>query len=58
MDVHSAPLLQAAAPAPLPIRLLGRTVDWAVITIGCDKAAEYAPTSTPCRCVEGVCRGP
>lgn len=32
--------------------------NWAVITLGCDKAAEYAPTTSPCRCVEGVCRGP
>ncbi len=27
-------MLKPVAPAPLPIRLLGRTVDWVVITIG------------------------
>ena len=32
--MHSMPLLQPAAPAPLPIRLLGRAVDWVVIAIG------------------------
>lgn len=30
----AGPLLQAAPPAPWPIRLLGRVVDWAVIGIG------------------------
>ena len=30
----SVPLLSPVAPAPLPIRLLGRLVDWAVIAIG------------------------
>lgn len=30
----TAPLLTPVAPAPLPIRLLGRLVDWAVIGIG------------------------
>jgi TRAP-type transport system small permease protein len=28
------PMLDPVAPAPLPIRLLGRTVDWVVIGIG------------------------
>ncbi len=28
------PLLTPVAPAPMPIRLLGRIVDWTVITIG------------------------
>ena len=30
----ATPMLKPVAPAPMPIRLLGRTVDWAVITIG------------------------
>ncbi len=36
--VQAAPLLKAVAAAPLPIRLLGRAVDWAVITIGATMA--------------------
>ena len=32
--------------------------NWAVIAIGCETAAQHAPTTTPCRCIEGVCRGP
>lgn len=32
--MQAAPLLQPVAPAPTPIRLLGRAVDWAVIVIG------------------------
>jgi TRAP-type C4-dicarboxylate transport system permease small subunit len=32
------PLLQPVAPAPLPIRLLGRAVDWTVIVIGATMA--------------------
>jgi TRAP-type transport system small permease protein len=32
------PLLTPVAPAPWPIRLLGRTVDWAVIAIGAGMA--------------------
>lgn len=34
MIVQATPLLKAVAPAPLPIRLLGRAVDWVVIIIG------------------------
>lgn len=34
MVVQAAPLLKALPPAPLPIRLLGRAVDWVVIVIG------------------------
>ena len=34
----TAPLLAPVAPAPLPIRLLGRTVDWVVILIGATMA--------------------
>ena len=34
MVVQATPLLKAVAPAPLPIRLLGRAVDWVVIIIG------------------------
>ncbi len=34
-----AAFLTPVAPAPLPIRLLGRVVDWAVITIGGAMAA-------------------
>ena len=30
----ATPMLTPVAPAPLPIRLIGRTVDWVVITIG------------------------
>jgi TRAP-type C4-dicarboxylate transport system permease small subunit len=30
----ATPMLKPVAPAPLPIRLVGRTVDWVVITIG------------------------
>jgi TRAP-type transport system small permease protein len=33
------PLLEAVAPAPLPIRLLGRALDWTLITIGAGLAA-------------------
>ncbi len=36
--VTQAPLLAPAAPAPLPIRGLGRLVDWAVIAIGASMA--------------------
>jgi len=32
--MQAAPMLKAVAPAPLPIRLVGRMVDWAVIAIG------------------------
>lgn len=32
--------------------------NWAVIAIGCDAAAQYAPPTAPCRCIEGACRGP
>jgi hypothetical protein len=32
--------------------------NWAVIAIGCESAAQYAPTTTPCRCIDGVCRSP
>lgn len=31
---------------------------WAVVAIGCDPLAEYAPAATPCRCVSAVCRTP
>ena len=34
-----APLLAPGAPGPLPIRFLGRVVDWAVIAIGAGMAA-------------------
>lgn len=34
----STPLLAPGAPAPLPIRLLGRLVDWSVIGIGATMA--------------------
>ena len=34
MVVQAAPLLKALPPAPMPIRLLGRAVDWVVIVIG------------------------
>jgi TRAP-type transport system small permease protein len=34
-----APLLSPVAPAPWPIRLLGRVVDWTVIAIGAAMAA-------------------
>ena len=34
MPAAPAPLLTPVAPAPLPLRLLGRAVDWVVITIG------------------------
>jgi TRAP-type C4-dicarboxylate transport system permease small subunit len=30
----ATPMLEPVAPAPLPIRLLGRVVDWVVIVIG------------------------
>ena len=32
------PLLEPVAPAPLPVRALGRVVDWVVITIGAGMA--------------------
>jgi TRAP-type transport system small permease protein len=32
--MQRTPMLRPVAPAPLPIRLLGRTVDWVVIVIG------------------------
>ena len=32
--MQPTPLLKPVAPAPLTIRLIGRTVDWVVITIG------------------------
>ncbi len=32
--MQATPMLTPVAPAPLPIRLIGRTVDWVVITIG------------------------
>lgn len=34
----TAPLLTPVAPAPMPIRLLGRLVDWVVIVIGATMA--------------------
>lgn len=36
--MEQAPLLGPQAPAPLPLRLLGRLVDWAVIGIGATMA--------------------
>lgn len=35
---HSAPLLKAVAAAPWPILLVGRVVDWVVITMGATMA--------------------
>jgi TRAP-type transport system small permease protein len=32
--MQATPMLKAVAPAPLAIRLVGRTVDWVVIAIG------------------------
>jgi TRAP-type transport system small permease protein len=37
--MQATPLLKPVAPAPLPIRLVGRMVDWVVITIGAVMAA-------------------
>ena len=37
MDART-PMLAAVPPAPLPIRLVGRAVDWAVIVIGATMA--------------------
>jgi TRAP-type transport system small permease protein len=36
--MQPTPLLAPLPPAPLPVRLLGRTVDWAVIAIGATMA--------------------